>query len=173
MGALTKIAVLGLGPSIELFAPDNYDLTIGVNDIWRFYKADEIVCLDYPKVFKQDRLKIINDSRPHKFYSQIVAWDHRADFEQIRILPGYPEIAVDLSASGYYKSYCSPFVAVQVAYRVHDAHEIDLYGVDLTNHPHLDSRICLKIKIHFRNLFRALSAQGVKTHVHGNGILTA
>ena len=147
----------------------------GIYTLEDFNVKDKTVLLrvDINCPIDRTTLKIINDSRPRKFYSQIVTWDHRADFEQIRILPGYPEIAVDLSAPGYYKSYCSPFVAVQVAYRVHDAHEIDLYGVDLTNHPHLDSRICLKIKIHFRNLFRALSAQGVKIHVHGNGILTA
>jgi hypothetical protein len=170
MGA---IAILGLGPSIALFDPAKYDLSIGVNDIWKFHPAEEIVCLDYPRVFYPDRIKTINASRPRKFYSQIVQWDSRPDFEQIKILSGYPEIAVDLSRQGYWKSFCSPFVAVQVAYRVHDAREIHIFGVDLTNHPRLDTRICQKIKIHFRNLFRALRLQGVEITVHGTGILTA
>ena len=40
-----KIAVCGTGPSIELYKPE-YDLSIGVNDIWSKIQTDYIVCLD-------------------------------------------------------------------------------------------------------------------------------
>jgi len=169
-----KIAILGLGPSLSLFRPEGFDLTIGVNDIWRYYHAEIIVCVDHSSAFKRwpDRLLVINHSRPKIFYSQVVNWDWRPDFKKITILPGYPDRGLNLDAPGFYKSYCSPFVAVQIAYKLHAATDIHIYGVDLTNHPHLDRQLCAKIKNHFSYLFTALRSRGVTITVHGEGILT-
>ena len=170
MGA---IAILGLGQSLNLFDPEGYDTTIGVNDIWRHYKSNYVVCLDHPNVFLkwQDRLKVINECRPKKFYSQIVRWDTHPAFQQITLYPGYPEKHIDISQPHFYKSFCSPFVAVQIAYKYFDATEIDIYGVDLVNHPNLDRVLCSKIKIHFTHLFNALRQKDVKINVFGHGIL--
>lgn len=170
-----KVAVLGLGPSRELFEPyvaAQYEATIGVNDIWRFYKTDAIVCLDYPRAFTPDRMRVITESRPEAFYSQVVIWDTRPDFKKINIIPGYPEQACSIDGPDYQKSYCSPFVATQIAFKIYAAREIHLYGVDLTNHPHLDRKLCDKIKIHFSNLKRALELKDCKLIIHGDGILT-
>jgi hypothetical protein len=167
-----KIAVLGTGPSVDLFDPIDYDLWIGVNDIWKFVATDVIVCLDNKKRFTPERMAVINRSTPHAFYSQIVEWDTRDDFKKISITPGYPDQVVDLSLPSYAKSYCSPFVAVQIAFKVYGAKEIHLYGVDLVNHPHLNGELCKKIKVHFRNLKRALVEQGCQMVVYGNGILS-
>ncbi len=166
-----KVAVLGLGASVGLFEPAGFDLAIGVNDIWRHYPAEEVVCLDYPRAFNPGRLQVINASRPRRFYSQIVDWDVRPDYQQITLLPGYPDRHIDLKL-GLYKSFCSPFVAVQLAYTQHGAGEIHLYGVDLVNHPHLDHQLCERIKVHFMHLFKYLVNVGVNVRVHGNGILT-
>jgi len=171
-----KIAVLGLGPSVNLFlteAQTDLDLTIGVNDIWRYFPVQVIVCVDLPTAFNADRLAVINRSQPKIFYSQKFAWEHRPDFYKINILPGYPDRICDLSQPGFWKSFCSPFIAVQIAYQFHGATEIHLYGVDLTNHPHLNQQLCQKIKIHFDNLRKALQDRGCQLIVHGNGILTA
>ena len=169
-----KIAVLGLGPSKELFNHVLNDFTnvIGVNDIWRFYKTDAIVCLDYPRVFTPDRIKVINESKPEAFYSQMVIWDTRPDFKKINITPGYPDLICNIDGPEYQKSYCSPFVACQVAFKVYGASEIHLYGVDMKNHPHLDRDLCKSIKIHFSHLKKALELKDCKLIVHGSGILT-
>ena len=166
-----KIAVLGLGPSLELFVKEDQDLCIGVNDIWRFVDTDAVVCLDHRKVFNTDRLKYIDESRPQAFYSQIVNWDIRPDFKKITILPGYPDHYCQLGAPAFQKSYCSPFVAVQIAWKIYHADEIHLFGVDLTNHPHLDHTLCGKIKTHFRHLKSALLDKNCPLIVHGEGIL--
>lgn len=171
MGVL-KTAVLGLGPSIQSFEPMGYDVVIGVNDIYRYYPADAVVCLDYARVFNYDRLKWITGATPNKFYSQIVAWDTRPDFEKINLIPGYPDKSLNLDIPGFWKSFCSPFVAVQIAFKIYKSSEIHLFGVDMTNHPHLDQPICSKIKIHFRNLESALAQRDCKLIVHGNGILS-
>jgi len=169
---MKNVAVLGTGGSVAEFSPEGYDWTIGVNDIWKIFQTKDIVCLDYPSAFKPDRLKVIQSSKPNKFFSQMVIWDIRPDFEQIKIKPGYPDRVCSLDMfQGFEKSYCSPFVAAQIAFRYYAAQEIHLYGVDLINHPHLDSKLCAKIKVHFQNLQAALKAKGSKIVVHGQGIL--
>lgn len=165
------IAILGLGPSISLFNASEYDLSIGVNDIWRYHPADVIVCLDRRSVFNGERGIIIDDSRPAAFYSQIVNWDSRSDFQKISLSHNYPDRECDLDLPYFNKSYCSPFVAVQIAFRYYGATDIHLFGVDLINHPHLDRVLCLKIKIHFRNLKKSLYEKGCNLIIHGDGIL--
>jgi hypothetical protein len=164
-----KIAVLGLASSVSEFNAADFDFSIGVNDIWRIVNADAVVCLDNRKAFTQDRLKVIDECKPQAFYSQIVAWDVRPDFRKIDIAPGYPDTYCNLNA--YQKSYCSPFVAVQIAWKIYKATEIHLFGVDLLNHPHLDQQLCVKIKSHFRHLKKALTERGCPLIIHGQGIL--
>jgi len=165
-----RISVLGLGPSLESYNSD-FDLSIGVNDIWRFVKTDVVVCLDNPSVFKPDRLKVINECTPKAFYSQMVVWDTRKDFVKINLLPGYPDNIVQFGTPSLHKSLCSPFVACEIAYKYYFADEIHLFGVDLINHPHLDQTLCNKIKIHFKNLKVALNQKGCDLIIHGEGIL--
>jgi hypothetical protein len=167
---MAKIAVLGLGPSLNSYTSD-YDLSIGVNDIWRFIKTDVVVCLDNPSAFKPDRLKAINECTPMAFYSQMVVWDTRKDFVKLNLLDGYPDNLVQFDTPALHKSYCSPFVACQIAYKYYFADEIHLFGVDLTSHPHLDKLLCAKIITHFRNLKTALTQKGCDLIVHGEGIL--
>jgi len=166
-----KIGILGLGPSLKEFNPIEYDLSIGVNDIWRAVKTDIVVCLNPRKDFIPDRLKYIDECKPQVFYSQIVNWDTRPDFRKIDILPGYPDSFCRLDSPAYQKSYCSPFIAVQIAWKIYKATEIHLFGVDMTNHPHLDQQLCRKIRIHFRHLKSALDQKGCQLIIHGEGIL--
>ena len=163
-----KVSVLGLGPSIKEF---DSGFSIGVNDIWRFVKSDVIVCLDHPSIFTPERLKVINESKPTVFYSQMVIWDERPDFKKINIFPIYPDTYIDLDTKEFYKSYCSPFVACQIAFKYYDANEIHVYGTDLTNHPHLDEVYCAKIKKHFTVLKATLNQKGCSLIIHGSGIL--
>jgi len=170
LGAI--VAVLGLGESRNLFNSSEYDFSIGVNDIWRYFKTDYVVCVDYPRAFMPDRIKVINECKPKIFFSQFFQWETRPDFEKIHIAAGYPDFICNLDQLAYCKSYCSPFIATQVAYKKFGATEIHLFGVDLIKHPHLNITLCAKIKIHFRNLKKALDAKGCKLIVHGSGILT-
>ena len=170
MGIL-KAAVIGLGESRNLFNSSEYELSIGVNDIWRYVHTDYVVCVDYPRIFTPDRIKVINESKPKIFFSQFFQWNTRSDYEKIYITAGYPDFVCNLDQPAYCKSYCSPFIAAQVAYKRFGASEIHLFGVDLLNHPHLNITLCAKIKIHFSNLKKALDAKGCKLIVHGSGIL--
>ena len=167
-----KIAILGLGYSLTDFNSEEFDLSIGVNDIWRIVKSDIVCCFNHPNDFIPDRLIVIQDCKPQAFFSQMVIWNTRPDFVKINILPGYPaDRYCDLNLTDYYKSFCSPFIAVQIAFKVYHATEIHLFGCDMNNHPNLNGSICDKIKIHFINLKTALNLKNCPLIIHGQGIL--
>jgi hypothetical protein len=162
--------VLGLGPSLGLYIPKG-EFTIGVNDIWTYYSTDVVVCLDKRGAFTADRLRTIDTCKPKAFYSQMACWDRRTDFKQISFLNYYPEAKCDLSSWHLQKSYCSPFVAVQIAFKFYGATRIELYGVDLIGHSNLKPDMCQSIKRHFINLKKALTDEGCELIIHGEGIL--
>lgn len=162
------INVLGLGPSLELFQGG---LSIGVNDIWSKVKSDYVVCLDKPDRFTPERLRVINECKPVKFYSQLDDYSQRPDFERIELQPDFPKYICQINLPQLPRSLCSPFVACAIAYKLLKATEIHVYGVDLLNHPHLDASSCERIKLHFRNLKVALVQNNCELIVHGNGIL--
>ena len=166
-----KIAVLGLGSSLALYKPEEFELSIGVNDIWRHHHTEVIVCLDKFAAFTPDRLAVIHDSKPKAFYSQMVIWDTRPDFRKINFHPGYPDRLCTVDSQVFHKSFCSPFVACQVAFWNYGATEIHVFGVDLVNHPHLDAPLCGRIKTHFKHLKAALVLKGCQLIIHGEGIL--
>jgi hypothetical protein len=167
-----RIAILGLGSSLSEFKAEDFNLSIGVNDIWRAVKSDAVVCINPVRDFKPERYKIIHECKPQAFYSQIVNYDKRPDFVKIDIISGYgADRYVNLDLPGYYKSYCSPFVAAQIGFKVYHAKELHIFGVDLVNHPVLNGALCGKIRIHFINLKAALTAKGCQMIVHGTGIL--
>lgn len=167
-----KIAILGLGSSLSEYDQKEFDFSIGVNDIWRVVKSNAVVCLNPQKQFSQERLKYVLECTPEAFYSQIVSYDTHPGFRKIDILPGYDaDRYVDLDRIGYYKSYCSPFIAAQIAYKEYHTKVIHLFGCDMIAHPHLNGELCGKIRTHFINLKIALTLKGCELVVHGEGIL--
>lgn len=163
-----RIALIGLGCSASEYA-EGFDLTIGVNDVWRKVRTDVLVCLDKRSAFSSDRLRVIDQSKPQAFYSQIVAWDTRPDFHKIELYPTYPDRVCRLDGPKYEKSFFSPYVAMQIAYKEYHATELHVFGVDMTNHPHLKGNLLKKIRLHFDNLRNAMT--DCKIIVYGNGIL--
>jgi hypothetical protein len=166
------LAVLGTGPSWNLFVSDGFDASIGVNDIWKYVKTDYVVCLDHPSAFTPERLKVIKECKPKRFYSQMVEWDKRPDFQKIDIIPNYNDTFCNLDTWMFQKSFCSPYVACQIAFKYHEAIEIHVFGVDLVNHPYLKQDLLGKIKLHFKHLKIALENKGCQLVIHGSGILT-
>lgn len=167
-----KIAVLGLGESLKLFKKEDFDFTIGVNDIWRAVKTDAVVCLNAASSFPGYRLQFIRDCKPKVFYSQITNWDFMSGFFKIEFFPGLPDNFITLNDKKLFKSICSPFVAVQIAYKYHNATEIHIFGVDFTNHPIINGKLLDTVKRHFTNLKNELAKNNVPMIVHGKGILT-
>lgn len=166
-----KIAVCGLGESIHELNVNDFDLTIGVNDIWRVVRTNYIVCVDHRERFTPERLAIIDASRPWIFYSHLPEWNKRSDFRLIQLQHDYPNYVCQLDIPALPKSLCSPFIAAAVAYANHDPREIHLFGVDLIDHPNLHESSCKRIVQHFTTFHDALRQRGVGFIVHGRGIL--
>jgi hypothetical protein len=117
-------------------------------------------------------MQTIDNCQPVAFYSQLVIYDTRPDFVKINLAPGYPDGSCNIDTGFLQKSFCSPFVAVQVAWKYYHAEEVYLFGVDLIDHPNLKADICNKIKIHFQNLKNSLKVKNCRMIVHGSGILS-
>lgn len=166
-----KVAVIGLGESRCLYDSSAFDASVGVNDIYRYFATDIVVCVDEKEVFAADRMKYINSCTPDKFLSHLDCYSDRPDFQRIELLPYFPNHVCQIDLKQYPKSLCSPFIACVAAYKIYQPREIHLFGVDLINHPHLDQRMCSTIFRHFQTLKTALNQVDVKLIIHGQGIL--
>lgn len=79
-------------------------------------------------------------------------------------------LPIDLDGDKINVSVFSPFVATIVAYKMFEPEVINLYGVDMTNHPHLSAK-AEKIRSDWFPLKKALNERGVEVNVFGNGLL--
>jgi hypothetical protein len=170
---MAKVAVLGLGPSLGLFVPADFDFAIGVNDIWQHHKCEYVVVVDKPERFNNEptRLAALWACRPQRLYSQLDEWRTHPAFFGITLQHPYPTYICQLHLPDVPKSHCSPFVAAAIAYKYHAASEIHLFGVDLLQHPNLHPTTCQRIALHFLRLQEALKQHDSRLVVHGNGLL--
>jgi hypothetical protein len=165
------VAVLGLGPSLYLYRKERYDITIGVNDIWRYHETEVVCCFDEREMFTPDRMAVIDQSKPEAFYSHLDCYSGRADFVRVQLLPYFPTHICQIDLPDLPKSMTSTFIATVIAYRFYQAEEIHLYGADMRNHPNIDENYQREIKTHFRNLKQVLKEKAIKLVVFGTGIL--
>ena len=63
-----KVDILGLGESLKEYSPSD-NITIGVNDIFKFHPVDYLVCVDNPQRFSAERFNTIINSNHKKFYT--------------------------------------------------------------------------------------------------------
>lgn len=125
------IHVIGLGETAKDFKKDG-NWTIGVNDV---QGCDMQVCVDRPQVFTIERELAIRNLNNLCFYSQLDDWRTIRGFQKINL----KNIAAHNDRWSDYipSSNNSPFVACGIAYYLHDATEIKLWGVDFNDHPHI------------------------------------
>lgn len=167
---MKTIHVLGTGPSLKHYTPDE-STTVGVNDIYKYHKTDYIVCVDLPKRFNPERLKIIKESKPKEFFTF-----YPKDWEPIRKVTELRRGrrgSVDTLTNRQQICYSnnSTFVATIMAYHL-GAKRIVLHGVDFTGHKDLSEPIVQQAAIDdFVKLFFALSRLGVKLMVGSNDSL--
>ncbi len=161
-----KFSILGLGESLKTFIP-NGSTTIGVNDIYKHFKTDFVVCVDRPHVFSDERRKTIINSTPEKFftfkglYNDWVYLTKNAEGLKPALYRG-PEHLDNPDTICY--SNNSAFVACCIAYKM-GAKEIVMYGVDFNTHPnfkHHGLAVALK---DFKALRIALNKRNVNLFV--------
>lgn len=162
---MKTIHVLGLGPSLKHYTPDEHT-TIGVNDICKHHKTDHVVCVDLPKRFTPERLKVIVECNPLTFmtcYSK--AWEPLRKVKELKLSSLRGSVDTLNNPQQICFSNNSAFVATVMAYHL-GAKLIILHGVDFTGHKDLSEPIVQKRAIDdFVKLFFALNRWGVKLMV--------
>lgn len=165
-----KIDILGLGESLSLFTPGD-NIVFGVNDIFRFCEVDYLVVIDSPNRFCEERFRYIERATPIGFISHRKEYMWRPDIIPIELKHfGEP---LDLDSEKINVSLMSPYVATIVAYKMFSPTEINLYGVDITSHPTLNSEKNISTIIKdWNRLKKELVKRNVSVNVYGKGVLT-
>lgn len=159
------IDVLGLGESIRDYRSTS-NITIGVNDIYKFVKTDYLLVMDEPQKFTKERLGTILTSTPKKFYTNRTEWIGIVNnLEIFKTAKGRGSLKDIDDQSVLCHSSNSPYVAACLAHKM-GAKKIVLYGVDFNTHNVLSRPDMLeRIKKHFKDLNIALNKRGVRLFV--------
>ena len=163
----TKIAVLGLGDSIKRFKRGI--ASIGVNDIYKYHKVNYLVCVDKPEGFKPERLEVIRNSTPVLFFSHLIDWSFMESYHKIELSKhrGY----IDDIETHYPYSNNSTYCALAIAYKL-GFKDIEMYGVDFTNHAHINGGILDNSIKHFIELNKFFMKKGVSLRVTRESIIS-
>jgi len=163
------VAIVGAGASAEGWGKTKFDLSIGVNDCYKYgYHPDQLVLINFERKFTPPRLKVILATRPSKLWTHTSTWTkHFNNSEVIKLAPfnGYVR-----SKDLIYSSKTSPMVAISLAYK-QGATEIVLFGVDMVTHAAYRSGTKqgdYEIKQYLR-LFDELWRKGVRVWRGANG----
>lgn len=142
------VHVLALGNSVNNFYKYRYskkeEITIGINDISERFFPDHLFVCDAPQRFsayRQERIQKTLFTHEQTFFSLSEAWKYiikpEVNFQLIRTLQTTPEnrgqLCLDFSQL-YGFGFDSPFMAVQIAFKVFHAKKIILWGVDFQKH---------------------------------------
>lgn len=141
---MKEFHVLGLAKSIKKYSNPNNCLTIGVNDIWKYYKTDYLLVLDKVKTFEPDRFDTIIHSRPKQFFT---IWNEWSKFIPITFIeidnakPGRGGLLDNLDNGLLPFHVDTTFTAVCIAYRFlrnyNGVGKIVMFGCQFTEHEKL------------------------------------
>lgn len=164
------VDVLGLGESLVEYRPSG-NITVGVNDIFRFHPVDYLVLVDPPERFMSEpnRYRAILEAAPKQFLCNR-HWPV-PNFKLITLASPRGSLQ-GLDSDKYCYSSNSPYVACIHAYKL-GAKVIRLYGADFKTHTGLSNPSALKdVLKHFKALGDVLSARGVRLMVTKASVLS-
>lgn len=134
------VSIIACGDSAKEWYKTPCDLSIGVNDCFKFgHQVDYLLCLNAPGMFQprkknnyQDRLPIIKQSKPKKFITCLEGWKNHFSFTEVEMVN--PRLfGKHFSKGTLYHAKTSPFCAMSYAFNL-GAKDIILWGVDFLNH---------------------------------------
>lgn len=132
------IHIFGLGPTLQEFNNLKNEFTIGVNDIYKHYPTDMVVCVDPPERFPKERREVMDRCKPKAgFLSNCQSWSYHPNYKQLHLAGRRGDVS-RIDWDNIPKSTNSPFVACCIAYLM-GAKRIILWGVDLNDHPELNN----------------------------------
>jgi hypothetical protein len=133
-----KVSVIGCGESAKDWNKVPVDLSIGVNDAFKFgHPIDYLVCVNSPLKFfpttrngNTDRIKTIIETNPKRFFVHDSRWQQHVKHAE---LISFRPFNLKYVKNRVYSSKTSPFVAITLAASL-GATEIIIWGVDMINH---------------------------------------
>lgn len=167
-------SVIACGSSGKDWGAINYDLAIGVNDMYKFGRyPDWLVVVNMPSKFEGQRLRTIQVTHPARFLTHSVrAWKQKSvsNPEYIKNLTGFHQRVTMIRKGFIYTSKTSPIVAMSLAYNA-GANEILLWGVDFKDHSKYREGTSAGNKeiAVYRKFIELLDKKGVKTYLGSSG----
>lgn len=157
-----KAAIIGCGESREMFrGMGDYDLVVGVNDVWRWFPVPHLVCVDSPETFTPLRLAFILNSAPSIFYTHRKEYAGKfPEIKPIGFTPGRHNFQ-RFTWKEMPKSNNSPFIACCVA-KLLGAKTAVLYGCDFVSHRSIKGKLLESTIEGFQKL----------NHYYGNKLYT-
>lgn len=151
------IDVLGLGESLKDYRPSK-NLTVGVNDINKYYRTNYFVVVDRITAFSPDRLNNIVNHKAELF-THLDEWSDLRSINLIELANGRGSLK-DLDSDLICYSNNSTFVACVIAYKL-GAKVINLYGADFNTHQNFKDSMLEQTLKDFYNLNLEFKKRGV------------
>lgn len=155
---LSKIDIIGCGPTGKHWEDADSSYSIGVNDCWKWGRhTDELVILNTRDSFTPMRLAIIEDSNP-----DILVTNFPGMFKiQAKAVQGVYDfqsyfLNSQLDGKTLYRAHSSTFMAVSLAFN-RGAKDIVMWGVDFSNHNTITGAILFDEMKKWRQLYFALT----------------
>jgi hypothetical protein len=125
------VSVVGCGSSAQYWHKVPVDLSIAVNDAFKFgHQPDQLVVINFERKFTPQRLAIIKSTKPKRMFTHTSTWKkHFPNAEVIRLSPFNGFVRKGM----IYKSKTSPIVAMSLAVN-QGAKELILWGIDFETH---------------------------------------
>lgn len=167
--SVNRISLIGCGESGALW--DGKGESIGVNDCEKFGKhVDYLLLLNHRAKFSDERLRVIEASRPKICYSHIVRW--HSSFSVFKLIETRSWPGTEILPGVIYHSKTSPFCAISLAH-VMGFNEIVLWGVDFVSHhayrpgkPYFEAE-----KIRYEKFAEMLEKHGTNVYLGAPGTL--
>lgn len=168
------VSIIGCGSSGKDWANAHCDLSIGVNDMYKFgYHPDWLVVVNMPSKFEGQRLRTIQQTQPTRFLTHSIrAWAQKgvSKPEYIKNLTGFHTRVTMIRQGFIYTSKTSPIVAMSLAFN-EGAKEVILWGVDFKDHSKYREGTSAGNKeiAVYRKFIELLDKKGVKTYLGSSG----
>lgn len=160
------INIVACGETASIWNGEGF--SIGVNDCFRFEKkTDCLLVANGPLKFPQERLNIIKNSKPQRFFSHLKAWK--------QYFPQMEEIKLRSWDGHFYKDFIvntdtSPTIAMGLARKL-GASKIILWGVDFVTHKiyNVDNAVKSNEIRQIKQICEALKHEGVLVSIGASG----
>jgi len=164
------ISIVACGQTAEGWQNIPHDLSIGVNDAYKFGYRFNILCIfNHKSKFSKSRQETILKTKPVKLYTNCFSWvDHFPDHVLVKLRSWDGHLRDDITRLAHANT--SPIIAMSLAYCL-GASKIILWGVEFLNHSTFNTtnpETQLELRA-YRQFIEALREKGIETYLGSKG----